>query len=229
MQTSKMDTSGIDTWIFDLDNTLYPATDFFPQIVARIQDYTARFLGLDHEEAFKVQKDYLKRYGTTMNGLMVEHGLDPAPYLDYVHDVDFSRLQADGELARLIERLPGRKLIYTNGSLGHAERVLDRLEMTHHFEATFDIIAANYRPKPAPEPYGQLCEQHGVDPRRAVFIEDTARNLTPAAAIGMTTVWLRHEVPDTHHNLDEDAIHHQIDDLKAWLGELLREPASGEN
>ncbi len=215
----------VDTWIFDLDNTLYPAADFFPQITSRIRQYTAGFLKLTEEEAHRVQKDYLRRYGTTMNGLMVEHGLDPGPYLDYVHDVDFSYLKPDREMDALLTRLPGRKLIYTNGSLGHAERVLERLDLGHHFEATFDIIAADYRPKPAPEPYRVLCARHGVAPERAVFVEDTARNLAPAAELGMTTVWLRHDDPDTHYALDESVVHHAITDLKAWLDEIA--PRSG--
>jgi putative hydrolase of the HAD superfamily len=223
------DPKQVETWIFDLDNTLYHAADFFPQITGRIREYTAKFLGLGPEEAHAVQKNYLRRYGTTMNGLMAEHGLDPGPYLDYVHDVDFSRLGPDPELSALIEALPGRKLIYTNGSRGHAKNVLTRLEMTHHFEATFDIIAAGYRPKPAPEPYRQLCERHDVEPSRAVFIEDTARNLAPAAALGMTTVWLRHDDPDTHYNRDESAIHHEITDLKAWLGAFAGKSAAPEN
>lgn len=214
-------TERIDTWIFDLDNTLYPAADFFPQITSRIRSYTAEFLGLGPEEAHRVQKDYLRRYGTTMNGLMVEHGLDPEPYLEFVHDVDFSRLGEDRELDGLLESLPGRKLIYTNGSQGHAEKVLARLGVARHFEATFDITAANYRPKPAPEAYDALCQRHAIAPARALFVEDTVRNLTPAASLGMTTVWLRHDDPDTHINLDESAVHHTITDLKDWLRELL--------
>lgn len=214
-------TERIDTWIFDLDNTLYTAPDFFPQIPARIHSFTAEFLGLGPEEARRVQKDYLRRYGTTMNGLMIEHDLDPEPYLEFVHDVDFSRLGEDRELDGLLESLPGRKLIYTNGSLGHAEKVLERLGVTRHFEATFDIIAADYRPKPAPEAYDALCRRHAVAPARALFVEDTVRNLTPAASLGMTTVWLRHDDPDTHINHDESAVHHTITDLKVWLRELL--------
>ena len=216
----------MDTWIFDLDNTLYPAADFFPQITKRIREYTAGFLRLPEEEAHRVQKDYLRRYGTTMNGLMVEHGLDPGPYLDYVHDVDFSYLKPDREMDGLLARLPGRKLIYTNGSLGHAERVLERLDLGRHFEATFDIIAANYRPKPSPEPYRELCRRHGVTPERAVFVEDTARNLAPAAELGMTTVWLRHDDPDTHYDLDESQVHHAITDLKVWLDQVAPEPGA---
>jgi len=210
----------IDTWIFDLDNTLYHAGEFFPQITSRIRSYTADFLGLGPEDAHRVQKDYLRRYGTTMNGLMVEHGLDPGPYLDYVHDVDFSYLEPDGELAGLLDALPGRRLIYTNGSLGHAERVLGQLGLAGHFEATYDITAANFRPKPAPEAYDRLCDLHAIEPARALFVEDTARNLAPAARLGMTTVWLRHDDPDTHYDLDEAAIHHAITDLKAWLREV---------
>ncbi len=209
-----------ETWVFDLDNTLYPAADFFPQISARIRAYTAQFLGLDEESAHRVQKDYLRRYGTTMNGLMVEHDLDPGPYLDYVHDVDFSMLRADRELDGLLARLPGRKLIYTNGSLDHAERVLGRLEIGHHFEGTYDIVAADYRPKPAREPFEHFCERHAVHAPRAVFVEDTVRNLAPASALGMTTVWLRHDDPDTHYDHDESVVDHVITDLKAWLREL---------
>jgi putative hydrolase of the HAD superfamily len=178
----------IETWVFDLDNTLYPHHLLWQQVNDRIRDYVAEFLKVTHDEAFKVQKDYYLRYGTTMRGLMTEHGLNPDDYLDYVHRIDHSPLTPNPALGAAIEKLPGRKLILTNGTKKHADAVMRRLEIDQHFEDVFDIINAELEPKPSKSAYDLFLVRHKVDPAKAAMFEDLARNLEVPHALGMTTV-----------------------------------------
>lgn len=179
----------VETWVFDLDNTLYPAQhDLWTQLDARMRDYVANFLGVTPEEAFVVQKDYYRRYGTSLRGLMIEHGLDPAPFLAHVHDVDLSGLAPSPRLAAALEQLPGTKLVYTNGSERHAQNVLAQLGLDQHFTAIHDIVAAEFHPKPTEEAYLRFLRAHGVAPERAAMFEDLARNLEVPHRLGMTTV-----------------------------------------
>ncbi|MFC7333759.1 pyrimidine 5'-nucleotidase [Rhodocista pekingensis] len=214
--------SGIDTWVFDLDNTLYPSScNLFAQVDRRIGEFIAEYFGLPYEEARAKQKKYFREHGTSLRGLMVEHDIDPVPFLEYVHDIDVTPVEPSERLARALDALPGRKLVYTNGSVRHAENILARLGVEGRFEAVFDIVAAGYVPKPDPRPYRTLVERHGVEPARAVMVEDIARNLAPAAALGMTTVWLRTDAdwsrPDGGGVGHGDHIHHVVDDLIDWL------------
>lgn len=212
----------IDTWVFDLDNTLYPAAcNLFDQVDVRIGAFVAKTLGCPADQARVVQKDYLKRYGTTLRGLMVEHQLDPSDYLNFVHDIDVTRVAANPVLDDAIARLPGRKLVFTNGTVAHAQRVMDRLGVTRHFEAVFDIHAAAYVPKPEPVVYDQLLRQYAISPKRAVLFEDMARNLKPAHDLGMTTVWVRVDSPWAQPGDDRSHIHHETDDLTQFLSGLL--------
>ena len=179
----------VETWVFDLDNTLYPHhLNLWQQVDVRIRDYIAGYLKLPHEEAFKVQKDYYKRYGTTMRGLMTEHGMAPDDYLEFVHQIDHSPLTPNPALGAALEKLPGRKLILTNGTRKHAEAVMRRLDVHHHFEDVFDIVAAELEPKPAAQTYARFLDRHQVDPEHAAMFEDLARNLKEPHALGMTTV-----------------------------------------
>jgi putative hydrolase of the HAD superfamily len=179
----------IACWVFDLDNTLYPHhLNLWQQVDERIRAYVARFLGVSHDEAFRVQKDYYRRYGTTMRGLMTEHGLKPDDYLDYVHQIDHSPLTPNPALGAAIEKLPGRKLVLTNGTRPHADAVMRRLGIHEHFEDVFDIVAADLEPKPRPQTYARFLARHGVDPHKAAMFEDLARNLEVPHALGMTTV-----------------------------------------
>jgi len=181
--------AGIETWVFDLDNTLYPHhLNLWHQVDQRIRDYVAEFLKISHDEAFRLQKDYYRRYGTTMRGLMEEHGLEPDEFLEMVHQIDHSPLTPNPELGAAIEKLPGRKLILTNGTRHHAEAVMRRLEIDEHFEDIFDIKAAELEPKPRPVVYERFLKRHHVDPRRAAIFEDLARNLEVPKALGMVTV-----------------------------------------
>jgi putative hydrolase of the HAD superfamily len=178
----------VETWVFDLDNTLYPHHLLWQQVGDRIRSYVAEFLKVSKDEAFRVQKDYYKRYGTTMRGLMTEHGLDPNDYLEYVHQIDHSPLEPNPALGAALEKLPGRKLILTNGTRKHADAVMRRLEIHQHFEDVFDIIAAELEPKPAAKTYERFLARHDVDPAKAAMFEDLARNLEASHALGMTTV-----------------------------------------
>jgi len=214
--------AGLDVWIFDLDNTLYPAScDLFPQIERRMGEFIANHFGVPRDEARRRQKRFFREHGTTLRGLMVEHGIDPLPYLDYVHAIDLTAIEPSPALERALARLPGRKLVFTNASRRHAEAVMARLEVGHHFEAIHDIADAGYLPKPDPAAYAGLVRRHRIDPARACLIEDMARNLPPAAALGMTTAWVRTDVAWARPSAGDLAhIDHVVDDLAEWLAAL---------
>ena len=215
--------SHIRNWIFDLDNTLYPASaNLFAMIDARIGDYVRELLQCDPQEAHRVQKGYFHAHGTTLSGLIAEHGVDPHHYLAAVHDVDMSVLETNVALAEALARLPGRKLVFTNGDAPYAAKVLDRLGLGQSFEAIHDIHATAYRPKPDPAAYQGLCEAYDLYPRESLFVEDMARNLKPAKAIGMTTVWIDNgseQTPDA----DRSFIDYTVSDLDRWLHEILED------
>src|SRR5215470_359547 len=217
--------SHVDIWVFDLDNTLYPRhLNLWQQVDERIRDFVAKFLNVAPEEAFRVQKDYYRRYGTTMRGLMTEHGLNPDDFLEFVHEIDHSPLTPNPTLGAAIEALPGRKLILTNGTRKHADAVTRRLAIHHHFEDVFDIVAAELEPKPQPQTYDRFLKAHGVDPASAAMFEDLARNLAVPHALGMTTVLVvphgTREVFREDWELEgRDALHvdHVTDDLVRFL------------
>ncbi len=210
------------SWIFDLDNTLYPATDdLFVQVSRKIRDYIAAFLEVDVDTAYGIQKDYFHRYGTSLRGLMLCHSMDPGPFLDFVHDVDLSGIDANPALDAALAKLPGRKVIFTNASSDHAERILGRLGIAGHFEAIFDIVDADYIPKPEPGPYDILIERLGLDPQASVMIDDIARNLIPAAERGLTTVWLHNDTDWGRTGADSEHIHYVARDLPRWLESQL--------
>ncbi|MDR3495411.1 MAG: pyrimidine 5'-nucleotidase [Ancalomicrobiaceae bacterium] len=179
----------VDTWIFDLDNTLYPArSSLFGQIDDRIRAFVARELGVSLEAAHKLQKDLYRRYGTSLRGLMTEHGFEPKPFLDYVHDIDHSVLDADPRLAKAIGALPGRHFIMTNGTRAHAEKTAAQLGIGEQFDGIFDIVAADLVPKPSPEAYGTFFALHGIEPTHSAMFEDLSRNLAVPHAAGIRTV-----------------------------------------
>jgi putative hydrolase of the HAD superfamily len=211
----------IDSWIFDLDNTLYPSSArLFTQIDARMGAYIQRLLGIDPDAAHRVQKGFFHSHGMTLPGLMAHHGVDPHEFLADVHDVDVDVVAPHPELADLIARLPGKKFVFTNADAPYAARVLARLGLSESFDALHDIHALDYVPKPQLPAYANMCAAHGIDPARAVFVEDMARNLAPAKAIGMTTVWIDNgseQGPDERR----DHIDYTIADLASWLAGVV--------
>jgi putative hydrolase of the HAD superfamily len=228
MKTTSRAFAHIGTWVFDLDNTLYPHhVNLWQQVDARIGEFISAFLGVPADEARRIQKDYYRRYGTSMRGMMTEHGVHADDYLAYVHRIDHSPLQPNPAMGAAIAKLPGRKLILTNGSTDHADKVLERLGIGAHFEAVFDIIAAELEPKPAPQTYRKFLDLHGVDPGTSAMFEDLARNLVVPHALGMTTVLV---VPDGTGEVvredweleGRDAAHvdHVTDDLTGFLERL---------
>jgi putative hydrolase of the HAD superfamily len=223
------DFAKVETWVFDLDNTLYPHhLNLWHQVDERIREYVADYLKVAREDAFRIQKDYYKRYGTTMRGMMAEHGMDPDAFLDYVHKIDHSPLTPNPALGAALERLPGRKLILTNGTRKHADAVMRRLEVHQHFEDVFDIVAAELEPKPLAPTYDRFLAIHGVDPRKAAMFEDLARNLVVPHALGMTTVLV---VPEKTREVfregweleGREAAHvdHVTDDLVGFLERIV--------
>ena len=190
-----------DVWLFDLDNTLYPARcNLFAQIDVRIGRYISDWLKVGPEEARRVQKQYWRDHGTSMRGMMSLHGVDPKHYLDYVHDIDYSPVRPNPELEKSLAALPGRKLIFTAG---------------------------DYWPKPHQAVYDKLVVKHNVDPKRAAFADDIVVNLKPAHDMGMRTVWIRtEESVKRAEGLNLDHIHHQTDDLATWLAEWIAQRSS---
>jgi putative hydrolase of the HAD superfamily len=179
----------IDVWLFDLDNTLYPVEAAFMGLIEKkMTAYVAREVGLSPEDAFALQKRYYREHGTTLAGLMANHGIEPEAYLDEVHDVSLDSLAPDPALRAALARLPGRRLVFTNGDAAHAARVLGKLNIADQFEAVFHIASADYLPKPNPKTFDKLVADHAIDPGAACFFEDSEKNLAPAAALGMTTV-----------------------------------------
>ena len=209
----------IDCWLFDLDNTLYPAScNLFAQIDARMGAFIMDLLHVDAAEAHRIQKGFFHAHGMTLRGLMTEHGVDPHDFLGQVHDIDLGVVEHDAALVSALARLPGRRLIFTNADLPYARRVLARLGLEDAFEAIHDVHATGYRPKPDPAAYTHLCELHGIDPTRTVFVEDMARNLVPAHAIGMTTVWVDNGSEQGPVATLPEFIDYRITDLGDWLG-----------
>ena len=208
----------IQTWVFDLDNTLYPVTEkLLAQIDRHMGSFVANFLNVDAIEARRIQKTYFRKYGLTLRGLMLHHGLDPVRYYDEMTPMDLTQVDPHPALADALRRLRGRKVIYTNASAHHAEMVLDRLGMVDVFDGIYDIAAAEYIPKPAVESYRILCDQLKIDPSQTAMIDDIARNLEPAATLGMTTVWMRTGVEWAQDVESEPYIDHIIGDILHWV------------
>jgi putative hydrolase of the HAD superfamily len=213
--------SHIDTWIFDLDNSLYPASaNLFELIDQRMGAFIQRLLGCDPVEARRVQKAFFRDHGTTLAGLMAEHGTEPRAFLDYVHDIDLARISADPRLVAALDLLPGRKFVFTNGDERYAARVLAKLGLANAFDGLHDIHAMDYLPKPDPRAYARMCEHHAIDPRTALFVEDMARNLVPAKALGMTTVWIDNGSEQASHEADPAFIDYRIADIGEWLSQI---------
>ncbi len=205
----------IDSWVFDLDNTLYPPhMRLFDQIEVKMTNYVMATLGVEKAKADQLRRDYWQKYGTTLAGLMREHDLDPAPYLIEVHDISMEHLEKDHTLAAYISDLPGRRVVYTNGSAPYAERVLEARGLGGIFDAIYGVENANFQPKPEQGAFETIFDLDGLTPKTAVMFEDDIRNLRAPYAMGMRTV---HVAPEQH---EADYIHHHTSDLTAFLGQL---------
>ncbi len=216
------------TWIFDLDNTLYPAEcNLFAQVDRRMGEFIAKYLGVPYEYARHLQKSYYRQFGTTLAGLMQVHKLDPKAFLDYVHDIDLSVVPEHPELSAVISRLPGRRLIFTNGSRRHAERVAEKLGVLHLFEDICDIAACEYVPKPSPDAFDRMVRRHGVAPETAAMFEDMPQNLEAPHVLGMTTVLVHSSYYDHPIQLKirqwrepPEHVHHMTENLAGFLGQV---------
>jgi putative hydrolase of the HAD superfamily len=218
----------VDTWVVDLDNTLYPPhSDLFPKIDARMTVFMCHLFGLDGLSTRALQKYYYKQHGTTLAGLMADYGMDPADFLAFVHDIDRTSILPNPALGAAIAALPGRRLILTNGSREHALRTCERLGIDQMFEDVFDVVAADMLPKPHPDTYAKFFARHDVDPRRAAMFEDIPRNLLEPHARGMVTTLVTPRVgADDHRDPWETAREHPphvdfvTDDLETFLASL---------
>lgn len=216
------DLAAAETWIFDLDNTLYPAAcGLFSQVEQNMTSYIMDRLSLARDDAYTVQKTYFREHGTTMRGLMHHHGIDPADFLSFVHDIDLSPIPHNRTLGELLGKLGGRKLIFTNGSTGHAENITRHMGIDDHFDGVFDIVAADYVPKPETSVYEKMVAAHEIDPAKTVMVEDMAVNLAPAAAMGMTTVWIETETAWGRKNAEADFVHHRAPDINTFLRRIV--------
>jgi putative hydrolase of the HAD superfamily len=214
----------ISDWIFDLDNCLYPAsTGLFELIDERMGGYIERLLGVDAVEAKRVQKAHFHEHGTTLAGLMREHGVDPHHFLKDVHAIPLDRVPRDERLAVGLARLPGRKLVYTNADEPYARRVLEALGVGEHFAELHDIHAAELRPKPDRHGYELMLDRFAIDPRSAAMVEDMAQNLKPAKELGMVTVWVDNGSERGNHGHHSDFIDLTIAEVGEWLEEMLDE------
>lgn len=206
----------VETWVFDLDNTLYPpAARLFDQIEVRMTQYVMDELCVDRAEADRLRQKYWHEHGTTLAGLMREHGVDPGPYLTHVHEISLDHLEPDAELKGRIGALPGRKIVYTNGCAPYAARVIEARGLTGAFDAVYGVEDAGFLPKPEVAAFDKVFVRDGLNPRRAAMFEDDSRNLKAPHGMGMRTV---HVAPDPEKAAH---IHHYTDDLTAFLGRLL--------
>lgn len=198
-----------------------------------MREFVANYFNLSQEDAHRLQKEYYHKFGTTLRGLMMVHHIDPKPFLDYVHDIDSGCIVVNNRLKAALDMLPGRKIVFTNGTRDHAYRILEKLGINHLFDTVYDIEEAGYIPKPDPAPYQDLICTYDIDPLQAVMVEDTDINLKTASQLGMTTVW----VPPPHHLKDQyiksdkqpdgkmppSYVDYTVSDLTDWLENLTRD------
>ena len=211
----------IKFWLFDLDNTLYSGkTKVFEQIDKKMSKYISKKLNVDINEAKKIQKSYFYQYDTTLRGLVKNHKIDAEDFLDFVHDINIDFLKQDLDLAKELEKLDGKKIIFTNGSKKHAINITQKLGVGKYFDDIFDIVESDFIPKPSIQPYKKLIEKHKIDPNLCVFVEDIARNLKPAYEMGMKTVWIENEEPWAKKFSDSNFVNYRTNNLSEFLKKI---------
>ena len=215
------DLSKIKFWLFDLDNTLYSGdTKVFDQVDKKMSKFISEKLKVSLEEAKKIQKNYFHEYNTTLNGMIKNHDINANEFLEFVHDVDLEFLKEDEPLKTEIEKLKGKKIIFTNGSRAHASNVTSRIGIEQLFDGVFDIVDSDFYPKPSIEPYKKIIENYKIIPEYCIFFEDIARNLKPAYELGMKTVWIENNEPWAAKYSDEEFVNYKTGSLTKFLKEI---------
>ena len=211
----------IKYWLFDLDNTLYSgATKVFDQVDRKMSEFISSKLKISKEEARKIQKNYFIEHNTTLNGMIKNHKIDANEFLEFVHDIDLSFLKEDKKLDEEIGKIQGKKIIFTNGSRAHALNVTKRLGIDKHFKDIFDIVSADFVPKPSLQTYKKIIEKYKIEPQYSIFIEDIARNLKPAYELGMKTVWIINDEPWAAEYSNSEFINYRTKKLSNFLKEI---------
>ncbi len=215
------DLLNIKYWIFDLDNTLYSGqTKVFDQVDKKMSSFISKKLKVSLDEAKKIQKDYFRKYNTTLSGMIKHHNIDANEFLEFVHDINLDFLGKNEKLEKEISKISGKKIIFTNGSKAHADNVTKKIGIHKLFDGVFDIVEANFIPKPKIEAYKKLIQKYKIEPQYCIFIEDIARNLKPAYELGMKTVWIKNEEPWAAEFSDENFINYRTENLTEFLGEI---------
>lgn len=215
--------SEIDHWVFDLDNTLYPhRANLFSQVDQKMGEYIQSMFNISYADAKVMQKSFFLEHGTTLRGLMSEHGIEPYDYLNFVHDIDFSVLKVDVQLNEALHKLAGEKFIYTNASTDYAKNVLKHIGLDGFFQDFFDIHDAEFLPKPHDVSYHKMINKFGIDPNKSIMVEDIAGNLKPAAELGMATVWVKTGVHWSDNGVENTRIDHIAPDLSSWLSDVTK-------
>jgi putative hydrolase of the HAD superfamily len=211
----------IKYWLFDLDNTLYSGdTKVFDQVDKKMSKFISEKLKVSEEEAKKIQKNYFHEYNTTLNGMIKNHDIDANEFLEFVHDVNLDFLKKDEFLGNQINKLNGKKIIFTNGSKAHAANVTGKIGIDKLFDGVFDIVDSDFYPKPSMEPYKKIIENFNIEPEYCIFFEDIARNLKPAHELGMKTVWIKNKEPWAAEYSDAEFINYRTDNLANFLKEI---------
>lgn len=225
----KNELKDVDGWVFDLDDTLYPPTgEIYSQMSNRICTYVMKTLHIDRETALVIQKDYYRKYGATVRGLIVEHNIDPEDFTDYVHQLDLSSLRENPELKKLLSAVSGRKFVFTNGAYQHAEGVLTRLGLRECFSGIFSIREADYLPKPALKTYLKMLDTFGLDASKSIMFDDSPANILGAKRAGMHTVWISSNVENNKYcSVDtKDFCDYETPDLITFLSAFLMDKSA---
>ncbi|MEE3260583.1 MAG: pyrimidine 5'-nucleotidase [Pseudomonadota bacterium] len=222
-KNSSLNLNKINSWIFDLDNTLYhPSLNIFEEIDSRMQKFISLRLGIGLKEAWTLQKKYFRKYGATLKGLMKFHQIDPKQFLDYVQKINLEKIKVNPELKSALAELNGAKIVYTNSTKNYANRILKRLGLKKSFDGIFDIMDANYIPKPSYKSYKMLLKNFNLIPEESIMFEDLPQNLVPASKLGMRTVWVKNEETQNLRNNYALSVNFTTKNLTEWIQKLTR-------